>query len=197
MSIENTKVQIIDTAIELFWKTNYHATNMNELSRSAGVNKATVYQHFGSKEDVAVAAVDRAADRTIEYVFDGAFDAFEKPLDRLREIYRRIHESHASLYQQDGLTRGCPFVNIGVELSTTNDRVRHAVRAAFERFAFYYRSIIEDLRAEGALIQKGPAEELAGDLQDNMNACLVTSKLNQDADLILKAGERAVRYLAG
>jgi len=195
MSKQDTKLQIVDAAIDLFWKTSYHATNMNDLSRSAGVNKATVYQHFGSKEELAVAAVARAADRTVDYIFEGAFEVVEKPLDRLREIYRRIYESHSSLYDQDGFSRGCPFVNIGVELSTTNDRVREAVRGAFERFACYYGQIIEELRAEGVLTQDGSNEQLSIDLQDNMNACLVASKLNQDADVILNAGERAVRYL--
>ncbi|MEH6545920.1 MAG: TetR/AcrR family transcriptional regulator [Sneathiella sp.] len=195
MSKQDTRLQIIDTAIDLFWKTSYHATNMNDLSRVAGVNKATVYQHFGSKEELAIAAVERAADRTIDYVFKGAFEADKDPLDRLRGIYRRIYESHLALYQQENLLRGCPMVNIGVELSTTNDQVREAVREAFKRFALYYKQIIEDLRVDGTLRASGTTDELAGDLQDNMNACLVTSKLNQNADVILKAGERAARYI--
>jgi TetR/AcrR family transcriptional repressor of nem operon len=66
MSTQDTKLQIVNAAIDLFWKTSYHATNMNDLSRAAGVNKATVYQHFGSKEELAVAAVARAADRNVE-----------------------------------------------------------------------------------------------------------------------------------
>jgi TetR/AcrR family transcriptional repressor of nem operon len=195
MSTQDTKLQIVDAAVDLFWKTSYHATNMNDLSRVAGVNKATVYQHFGSKEELAVAAVARAADRTTEYVFDGAFEAYEQPVDRLREIYRRIHALHALLYEPDSLSRGCPFVNIGVELATASDDVLKAVRDAFDRFAVYYRKIIEDLRAEGSLAQDGSTDELAGDLQDNMNATLVASKLEQNEDAILRGGERAIRYL--
>jgi TetR/AcrR family transcriptional repressor of nem operon len=66
MSTQDPKLQIVNAAIDLFWKTSYHATNMNDLSRAAGVNKATVYQHFGSKEELVVAAVARAADRNVE-----------------------------------------------------------------------------------------------------------------------------------
>ena len=128
---------------------------------------------------MAVAAIARAADRTIEYVFDGAFEAREQPIDRLREIYRRIHETQSSLYQQDGLSRGCPFVNIGVELATSSDDVREAVRSAFKRLAVYYRQIIDELRANGTLTQEGSTDELVSDLQDNMNAILVASKLNK------------------
>jgi len=95
----------------------------------------------------------------------------------------------------DDLPRGCPFVNIGVELATTSDDVRDAVRHAFDRFAVYYRQIIKDLHAEGSLTQKGATAELADDLQGNMTASLVASKLEHNEDAILRGGKRAVRYL--
>ena len=86
-------------------------------------------------------------------------------------------------------------MNIGVELATTSDDVREAVQTAFARFEAYYRQIINDLRANGSLTQKGTTKSLAADLQANMTASLVASKLEQDADAILRGGERAVRYL--
>lgn len=192
-----TALGIVDTAIDLFWKSSYHATNMNALSRAAGVNKATVYQHFASKEEIAIASVKRAADRTIDYVFEGAFEAFEAPLDRLDNIYQRIYQSHKALFDEDDLARGCPFVNIGVELSTASAPVRKAVQQAFARFEAYYVRIVDDLRASGALIHDTTSQELARDLQANMNATLVASKIEKRPEAILDGGKRAARYLTG
>ena len=195
MEQSDTKTQIVDTALDLFWKASYHATNMNDLSREAGINKATVYQHFRSKEDIAVAAVARAADRTVEFVFEGAFQEYDRPLKRLREIHRRIYETHRAIFEESATCRGCPFVNIGTELATASDAIRHAVVAAFRRFAPYYRRIVEDLSAGGALKQDIGTDQLAADLQDNMNAALVVSKIENRPEAILEAAERAVRYL--
>lgn len=195
MHKESTRARIVDAAIELFWKTSYHATNMNDLSREAGVNKATVYQYFDTKEQIAVAAVARAAERTLEHVFEGAFEAKRDPLERLREIYARIARWHVQIHEQGGPSRGCPFVNIGVELATSTETVRDAVLAAFARFRPYYKRIVADLRADGRLRAVGKDDALARDLQDNMNATLVDAKLERSPARIKAGGERAVRYL--
>ncbi|SHH81010.1 TetR/AcrR family transcriptional regulator [Cognatishimia maritima] len=197
MNTQDTKTQILDAAIELFWTSSYHATNMNALSDAAGMNKATVYQHYRSKEAIAIAAVGRAVERTEGWVFKDSFEMFSDPLDRLQSIYQRIYESHKSLFEADGLMRGCPFVNIGVELAVSSDGVCEAVNEAFAVFERYYALIVEDLAKDGRLKHDLPAPQLASDLQDNMNATLVTSKLTKNPQVILDGADRARRYLVG
>lgn len=197
MSNKDTKIKILDAAIELFWTSSYHATNMNALSEAAGLNKATVYQHFRSKEEIAVASVERALERTEEWVFGESFAKFSDPLERLQSIYDHIYQSHRALYETDGKMRGCPFVNIGMELAISSDRVRDAVNKAFSVFEGYYTKIVEDLLADGRLTHTVPTSQLAKDLQDNMNATLVASKLSKDPQTILDGAERAKRYLIG
>lgn len=191
----DTKTHIVDTALDLFWKSSYHGTNMNDLSREVGINKATVYQHFRSKEDIAIAAVARAAERTVDYVFEGAFQEYDRPLERLRDIHRRVYETHRTIFEETATCRGCPFVNIGTELATASEAIRNAVVDAFRRFAPYYHRIVEDLATNGALKQNIGTDQLVSDLQDNMNAALVVSKIEKRPEAILEAGERAVRYL--
>ncbi len=195
MSRTETRTQIVDTAIDLFWKASYHGTNMNDLSREAGVNKATVYQHFRSKEEIALAAVHRAAERTVAYVFIGAFEQKSAPLDRLHEIYRRIYETNRIIFEETKTCRGCPFVEIGTELATSSEEVREAVLAAFATFAPYYRKIVEELKAQGRLRQDADVQQLTKDLQDLMNACMTASKIENRPEAILEGAKRAARYL--
>ena len=197
MSKSDTKLQILDTAIDLFWASSFHATNMNHLSQQAGVNKATVYQHFRSKEELAVAAVERACERTVTYIFQPAFADFDQPLARLRQVYRLIYDGHKTVYEQSGTSRGCPFVNIGMELANSNGPVREAVKSAFETFVTYYVQIVGALKEQGVLVHDLPTEQLARDLQDNMNACLITAKIEVRPEAILEGGARAVRHLVG
>ena len=191
----DVRTNILDAAVDLFWKSSYHATNMNDLSRAAKVNKATVYQHFRSKEEVAIAAVERATERTVNDVFAKAFEATNEPLARLDGIYQRLYDTHIALYEQDGFTRGCPLVNLGVELSTSTHKVRETVRAGFKTFENYYQCIVEDLRASDQLAYDLPAEQLAHDLQNSMNATLIDSKIQQRPEVILEGKARARRCL--
>lgn len=189
MTRDNTKNQILDSAIELFWQRSYHASNMNALARAAGVNKATIYQHFASKEELAVAAIARAAEHTEAHVYRASFDGEADPAERLRRIFQNAWDIHAAICARDGHCRGCPFLNIGVELATTSEAVRHAVNAALARFTGYFRRIAA--AAPGAL---GP-DETARELMAVMNASLIASKLENDPAPILTGQARALRLI--
>lgn len=192
MKRDDTRNHILDTATEMFWSTSYHAVNMNALSRKAGLNKATIYQYFASKEDLAVAAVNRAADLSEDYVYKQAISETDDPQDQLRRIYQRAYEIQKSIHQSDGKCRGCPFVNIGVELSTTSPPIRKAVASVFIKFEGYYQQIAT---ANGPAPTGITIQEIAAGLMANMNGCLVAAKLENRPEAVLDGQKRALRFL--
>jgi AcrR family transcriptional regulator len=49
----NTKLQdLVNTAIELFWKFGFQRVTVEELCQEAGVSKMTFYKHFDNKIDL-------------------------------------------------------------------------------------------------------------------------------------------------
>lgn len=46
---------IIETAADLFYQKGYNSTGINEIIATAGVAKATLYNHFKSKEELCLA----------------------------------------------------------------------------------------------------------------------------------------------
>ena len=55
--IERNKKRILQATLELFQVHGIKKTTTNDIARKAGVSPATVYNHFGSKEDLVRAAV--------------------------------------------------------------------------------------------------------------------------------------------
>lgn len=49
------KERILEVASDLFYFQGYNQTGINQIIEEAGVAKASMYQHFRSKEDIAVA----------------------------------------------------------------------------------------------------------------------------------------------
>jgi AcrR family transcriptional regulator len=54
-----TKERILDAAEALFGSGGFAGTSLRELTRAAGVNLAAVHYHFGSKEALLAAVLDR------------------------------------------------------------------------------------------------------------------------------------------
>ena len=57
---------LLDAADELLARFGYRKTTIEDVARAAGVGKGTVYLHFGSKQELALATIDRLVDRVVE-----------------------------------------------------------------------------------------------------------------------------------
>lgn len=177
---EKTKQHIIDVAADLFWKNSYQGVNTNTISDGAGVNKATIYRYFPSKDALALAVIENYCDRTLNYIFKGSFDATEDPIERLEEIFHRVYQTHLHVFAEDGTCPGCPFVNISIEMATANPAMRTAIDQCFTKFGAYYRKIIQDAKRLEICSLEVDEDLATNSLISVMNGALVASKIKND-----------------
>lgn len=62
------RARILETAGRLFADRPYAAVQMDDVARSAGMSKATVYRYFRSKEDLYLEVFDQALTRLIDTI---------------------------------------------------------------------------------------------------------------------------------
>ncbi|MCG9962654.1 MAG: TetR/AcrR family transcriptional regulator [Shewanella sp.] len=55
---EQKKQQVLVAAMDLFCRQGFPHTSMDEVAKLAGVSKQTVYSHYGSKDELFVAAIE-------------------------------------------------------------------------------------------------------------------------------------------
>lgn len=60
--------QLLDVAITVFARRGYANASMNDVADAAGVTKPVLYQHFRSKHDLYLAALDDVGDRLRRHV---------------------------------------------------------------------------------------------------------------------------------
>lgn len=92
---------ILEAAEHLFLSRGYTATTMEDLSEAADVAVGSIYAHFGGKEGVYSALVDRALALDQRYSEEG-FAAGEGPLERLvgmGEGYLRFAREHPAYFR--------------------------------------------------------------------------------------------------
>lgn len=56
-----TRVRVLDAAVGLFGTRGYEATSLDQVAEASGVRKQTVLYHFGDKEGLLGAVIDRSA----------------------------------------------------------------------------------------------------------------------------------------
>ena len=59
----NTKLEILDTALELFSVQGFEATSLSQIADAVGIRKASLYSHFESKQAILDTLVKNILDR--------------------------------------------------------------------------------------------------------------------------------------
>ena len=120
--------EVLSKAMELFWSRGYHATSMSDLVAATGLLKGSLYQAFGDKHALFIAALDR-------YLTCGVVDtqkflqSFDSPKAAIRELVVRMSQEAAGVSGK----RGCLAVGAALEM------IPHDVETA-ERIRRFYES---------------------------------------------------------
>lgn len=64
------RAQLLEVGRELFASRGYEATSIEEVAAQAGVSKPIVYEHFGAKEGLYAAIVEREMDGLVQRMSD-------------------------------------------------------------------------------------------------------------------------------
>jgi AcrR family transcriptional regulator len=118
---EGVEGRILDSACHLFYKEGLRATGIERVLAGAGAAKASLYSHYGSKDELVRAYLERIARDWIARV-----ETRVSPGDG-RAGLLRLFDMISELVASETF-RGCPFLNAASELTDREHPGRVEVR---------------------------------------------------------------------
>jgi AcrR family transcriptional regulator len=142
LSVATEESRIAALAAAQFHEHGITATGVDALSRAAGISKRTLYQRFGSKDGLIVAAY-AALDQPVFQMFTASIEAqTDDPRAQLEAFFAQLEPLVRSPQ-----FRGCPFSNAAAELADPLHPAHKVVRRHKERIR---RWILGRAKAAGA-----------------------------------------------
>ncbi len=141
---------LLDAATTLLSEKGFMAMSMDDLAARASVSKATLYQHFPSKEDLARRVVLRTVTRTIELI--RRTDPDRSPLDRLEMCIRTI------LRNRLAIARAAGDALVGLQTIVQGSP---EYRALFEELIELLTEMVDAAKAKGQVDASLPSRVLA------------------------------------
>ena len=133
--------RLLEAAGELFYADGVQSVGIDRVIERAGVAKASLYNTFGSKEQLVCAYLDARHAQTLGRLRT-AVDAVEDPVDRILAVF----DAQAQLFRTPGY-RGCAFTAAAAE-APAGGRVDEAAES--------YRGDIRNLFTELAAAAGAP-----------------------------------------
>ena len=112
---------LLDAAIELIAEGGYTATGVDSIARRSGVVKSALYWHFGSKDGLLVAALERTAREWVAQ-FEATVVESAEPQQRLENLVALVRDLFI-----DRPDRVRLIMAALIERGSTNEDVREGV----------------------------------------------------------------------
>jgi AcrR family transcriptional regulator len=124
---------VLDAAVAVFSRRGYHDASMDAIASAAGVSKPAVYAHYGSKEELYVAGIERAASK-FHVALESAVLEAQTPQERMwagiLTLLDHVEQERAEwrmLFQGGALPRG----PVAAEVAELRDRTNALIAALF------------------------------------------------------------------
>ncbi len=99
--MKKTRERIVRKAFQVFSKKGYDGTRMEDISRAARINKATIYYYFEGKRELYKEVLYVQAKRIIPQIMEAISgpEEVENKLSRIVEVYLSFLESNPDVFK--------------------------------------------------------------------------------------------------
>jgi len=130
------KERIIATASRLFYEQGYNNTGINQILKESDVAKASMYDHFESKEDICVAYLRQMDDQ-----FTHNLTEFLKKKRKGRSRVLGVFDFLEEFYNAENF-RGCWCLNTMAEIPQDDERIKQEIRSQKDSLRKTIKSLV-------------------------------------------------------
>ena len=163
---QSARERLLNAADQLFYREGVHVVGVDRIVERAGVTKATLYNTFGSKEDLVRAYLEQHMRRRQERIAR-ILSAKDTPRERILGIFGEIEKLLAG-----SEFRGCRFI-----MATAEARPGDASEVVAEQYRTWLKSVFTDLAREAGAIDP---KQLGRRLLLLYDGAAVAARMDQD-----------------
>jgi TetR/AcrR family transcriptional regulator, transcriptional repressor for nem operon len=135
--LEFDRQAAIAQSMRLFLSKGYEATSIDDLTRTLGISRASLYNSFGDKRGLLMQSFC-CAESEGEQLRSQALQA----KGDLKAVLQNFFENLVNLHLDGRQAIGCFFLTIGAELSATDSEVRQRVQAALKASQALFETLL-------------------------------------------------------
>jgi TetR/AcrR family transcriptional regulator, transcriptional repressor for nem operon len=181
--------KVIDSAMEVFWCKGYEATSMTDLLEAMNLSKSSLYQAFGSKQQLF--------ERCLTHYADMLSTNMEKELNASRSgrsFIENMLDTIASTAEQKEGAKGCLMVNSANEFGQKDSVIAISLEGGLQFFTKVFIKAVKRAQSEGDISADADPHVIANYLHVSISGLRTMIKAGADkksikgtVTLILKA----------
>ena len=176
--------EVLDRALHIFWQKGYEGTSMQDLVDGMQINRASIYDTFGNKEQLYLSALQRYLQRNhqqVQQLLAGS-SSVRKALEQLLD--NMIQES-----LHDAERKGCFVVNATTGLANRYEEVNQLVLENERRMGFIFEDFIRQGKEQSEISSDQDEGALSSYLFSSIQGLRVLAVTNSDLTTLRRVKE--------
>jgi TetR/AcrR family transcriptional regulator, transcriptional repressor for nem operon len=190
-SRHESKTRLLNAALQVIRAKGYSATRIEDICAAAGLTKGSFFHHFGSKDELALAAADYWSEGTGALFVSAPYHAPADPLDRLLAYV----DFRKSLLQGDLPDFTCLVGTMVQEVYDTHAELREACNRSISEHAATLIPDIEEAMRQRGMKPDWTAESLALYAQAVIQGAFILAKAKHNREAAAASIDHLRRYL--
>lgn len=153
---EFNKQDVIERAMRLFWAQGYEATSIRDLKETMGISSSSMYEVFGDKRGVFLAALAHFCEIERERIAQMA-QAAPTPQVFIEQLFASVED----VTQPQPQTQGSLAFNAMVEFGTLDPDVTPLLLDHYFGIVAIIAAVLEQGQAEGTVTRQAAPLDLA------------------------------------
>jgi TetR/AcrR family transcriptional regulator, transcriptional repressor for nem operon len=186
-----TRERILARSAQLFNRQGYAGASLSDIMRETGLEKGGIYNHFSSKEHLALEAFDYVyalMQQRMGQALAGKSNAIERLLAMV-SVFRDLIEDPL-------VAGGCPILNAAIEADDANKPLGDRVRAAMDNLRGTVQRIVTKGIDRHEIRSDISADEVASIFVATLEGAVMLSNLYKDPVHMQRATGHISHYVA-
>lgn len=151
---EYDRQSVIESAGTVFYQKGFEATSMTDLVAATGLNTASMYKEFKSKEGLFEASLDNYLAHHIQHLIAEMVNA--PSLESLVAYLEKLQE-----YAQSDSFNGCLLMNNLAEFNIASDGTIDRIEALYQHLETLFKNCLATAQANGQIPLEKDTSQLA------------------------------------
>jgi TetR/AcrR family transcriptional regulator, transcriptional repressor for nem operon len=186
----HTRQRIIETAAIVFNQYGYAGSSISDIMQLTGLQRGGIYNHFKSKDEIALAAFDYTIELLHKTVMTEMLPK-ERAIDRLHALI----DGFKRFSQHPNIVGGCPILNTATESDDTHPALRQRTQEAVNQIRALIGSIVELGIRQKEISANADGEEVSLVIISTIEGGMMLSKLYGNDLYLNRAAKHLHRYI--
>lgn len=187
----STRDFIISKAAELFNLYGYSGCSMSHIMEATGLKKGGIYNHFTSKDEIAIEAFN--------YSYRLIIKRFRSKLEQVNTSLEKLHaiiDTYASLIDSPLMRGGCPIFNTAVDAVDLHPTLAARAKEGIASLQRYVEIKIEQGISSKEFVENCLPKQIASMIIIHLEGAIIMSRVSDDEQHMHDAVQFLKHYIA-